>query len=32
MNDFKLNLLELNLIEFARFPYRNKGLEGYTKL
>lgn len=25
---FKLNYLKLNLIEFARFPYRNSGLEG----
>lgn len=28
MNKFKLNYNELNLMEFARFPYRNKGSEG----
>jgi len=28
MNDFKLNLLELNLIEIARIPYRNRSSEG----
>ena len=28
MNRFKLDLIEFNLIEFARFPYRNSGLEG----
>lgn len=32
MNRFNMNLIEFNLIEFARFPYRNKGLEGYIKL
>ena len=32
MNEFKLNLIEFNLIEFARFPYRNRGLEGELKL
>jgi len=29
---FKLNYLKLNLIEFGRIPYRNKGLEGELKL
>lgn len=28
---FKLNLIEFNLIEFDRIPYRNKGLEGELK-
>ena len=25
---FNIDLIEINLIEIARFPYRNKGLEG----
>lgn len=29
---FKLNYLKLNLMEFDRIPYRNKGLEGELKL
>lgn len=32
MNRFILNNLKLNLIEFARFPYRNKGSEGVIRL
>ena len=25
---FNIDLIEFNLIEFARIPYRDKGLEG----
>ena len=28
MNRFNIDLIEFNLIEIARFPYRNSGLEG----
>lgn len=32
MNEFNINLIEFNLIEFARFPYRNSGLRGEFQL
>jgi len=30
MNRFNMNLIEFDLIEFARIPYRNKGSERYV--
>jgi len=32
MNNFNMNLIEFNLIEFGRIPYRNRGLEGEFEL
>ena len=32
MNRFNIDLIEFNLIEFDRIPYRNKDLEGELKL